>query len=45
VSISITLVGIIFVAIILMTQSNKHRYALIGAGVGLWLIWFVVGQL
>lgn len=37
--------GIIFVAIILATQSSKQKYALIGAAVGLWLIWFVVGQL
>lgn len=45
VSISITLVGIIFVAIIMVSRSNKRNLSIIGGIVGLWLIWFVVGQL
>ena len=45
VSISITLVGALFVSIILLSRLSNKKYSLIGAALGLWLIWFVVSQL
>ena len=45
VSISITLVGLLFVAIILFTQSSKQKVTFALAALGIYLIYFVVSEL
>lgn len=45
VSISITLVGLLFVSIVLFTENAKFKISLIFGGVALYLIFFIVTQL
>jgi hypothetical protein len=45
VSISITLVALLFVAVIVFSQKSSQPYTLVFAGAAIFLIWFIVDQL